>query len=103
MVDLQSDEIKQLKSTIKSQETSIAYLKKKIEELTHQLDKEKQEKLQLKTNMTLGISKQATSESVSLPANSDTSKDGEKSNYDELRHQLALLAPKDVTPSENST
>ena len=55
MIDSQSAEVKQLKSTIKSQETSIAYFKREIDEVNAQLDKERQEKLQLKTTLALGL------------------------------------------------
>ena len=44
VIDQNTSEMRQLKSTLKSQETSIAYFKRQISELEQQLEVEKHEK-----------------------------------------------------------
>ena len=56
VIDQNVNEMRQLKSTLKSQETSIAYFKRQIQELEEQMEAEKREKQELK--LELGLAKQ---------------------------------------------
>lgn len=51
VIDQNSNEIRQLQSKLKSQETSIAYFKRQLQELEDKLEQEKGEKQSLKQEM----------------------------------------------------
>ena len=51
VIDQNSNEIRQLQSRLKSQETSIAYFKRQLQELEEKLEQEKGEKQSLKQEM----------------------------------------------------
>lgn len=51
LIEKVNEEMKHIKSTARSQDTTISYFKKKVEELMQQVDKEKSERVNLQSEM----------------------------------------------------
>lgn len=108
VLDQNANEMRQLKSTLKSQETSIAYFKRQIQDLEQQLDSAKSEKQTLKREITLArqenervIAEQpATVGQSSIGNAASSSNGGDTSGFDNFKMLLSSASATIGQPAE---
>ena len=103
VIDQNSNEMRQLQSKLKSQETSIAYFKRQIGDLEEQLESEKSEKQALKRQMQTDASVPVREVSEPEPRITETSSIGKQDGgLDSLKMLLTTANEAMGIPQENA-